>query len=282
MENIKIYIETGALEQYVLGDLSPEEMLQVETMAALHEEVRKELDAIEQSLEKFAIQNAVQPPVDLEKKLFQKLGLKQDFTVEADEIKTHAEPIIVPLKPNNANIRTLRFALVACVALLVISVAALFVAYNKLNDAHQQIASLNLNNQKFAATVSQLEFKNGGLSQAVAMSSSKEWATVRLAGVKNTPSANMDVYWNKQNKEVLINYTAMSLPTTDQAHQYQLWALVNGKPVSLGVFGGKNLPLEATLKMEGIDTAQAFAVTIEPMGGSSSPTMEKMVVMGSV
>ncbi|MBC7418826.1 MAG: anti-sigma factor [Pedobacter sp.] len=282
MENIKVYIETGILEQYVLGDLTLEEMVQVETMAVQHEEVRNELDAIEQSLERFAHQNAVQPPADLEKRIFEKLGLKHDTVIEVDDVDKKAEAIIVPLRPSNAKIRTLRFALVACVALLVISVSALYVTYNKLSNAHEQIASLNQNNQKFAATVSRLEFKSDGLSQTVAMDADKEWATVRLAGVKNTPAANMNVYWNKQKKEVLINYTAMSLPITDEAHQFQLWALVNGKPISLGVFGGKDLPQQATIKMEDIDAAQAFAVTVEPTGGSASPTMEKMVVMGSV
>ncbi|WP_457269772.1 anti-sigma factor [Pedobacter sp. UYEF25] len=282
MENIKAYIETGVLEQYVLGDLSPGEMVQVETMAVQHKEIRDELDAIEQSLERFANKNAVQPPADVEKKLFLKLGLNEYLVEQVEDFAAPKEPKTVPLKASNTHVRLLRFALAACVALLVVSVAALFVTYNKLTNAHEQIASLNQNNQKFAATVSQLEFKNDGLSQAVAVNSSKDWATIRLAGVKETPSANMDVYWNRQKKEVVINYTAMSLPITDKAHQYQLWALVNGKPVSLGVFGGKDEPQHATLKMEGIEIAQAFAVTLEPMGGSTSPTMEKMIVMGSV
>ena len=34
--------------------------------------------------------------------------------------------------------------------------------------------------------------------------------------------------------------------------------------------------------METIQKAQAFAVTIEPMGGSVNPTMERMVAMGSL
>ena len=37
-----------------------------------------------------------------------------------------------------------------------------------------------------------------------------------------------------------------------------------------------------TLIEAGIEKAQAFAVTIEPMGGSVNPTMEKMVVMGAI
>jgi len=34
--------------------------------------------------------------------------------------------------------------------------------------------------------------------------------------------------------------------------------------------------------MQTIQEAQAFAVTVEPMGGSVNPTMEKLTVLGGV
>ncbi len=74
----------------------------------------------------------------------------------------------------------------------------------------------------------------------------------------------------------------MDLPKTDEAHEYQLWALVDGRPVSLGIFGSSENAKEAVKQMEAIEKAQAFAVTIEPRGGSVNPTMEKMVVMGAI
>ncbi len=120
------------------------------------------------------------------------------------------------------------------------------------------------------------------MENRIAMTETDEWATVKLAGVKDSPSANMLVYWNKNNKNILINYAAIDLPKTDQSHEYQLWALVDGKPVSLGVFETNENAKEAVKKMETIEKAQAFAVTIEPRGGSVNPTMENMVVMGAI
>ena len=285
MENLKAYIESGVLELYVLGDLSPEETLQVEEMASRHVEVRDEIAAIEQAMEQYALQNAIQPPADLEIKLFEKLGISED-----DELETVSEtqfeeegPRIVRLDVSDGRVRTLRYALVACVALLVVSTAALFITYNKLNDAHDQIASLNLDKQKFAGVVKQLEFDNNGLNNMVAMNDSKEWATIRMAGQAFSPKSKMNVYWNKKDKSVLINYVAMDLPKADDTHEYQLWALVNGKPVSLGVFGKTDSTSnDALKKMQAIQEAQAFAVTLEPMGGSINPTMEKLTVMGGV
>ncbi|RZK16331.1 MAG: anti-sigma factor [Pedobacter sp.] len=283
MENIKAYIESGVLELYVLGDLSSEEALQVEEMASQNPEVGDEIAAIELAMENYAMQNAVQPSSDVETKLFEKLGIKEEEDTIIASSPYIEEPRIVSLDSSNGKIRTLRFALVACVALLVVSTAALFITYNKLNDAHDQIASLNLDKEKFAGVVSQLEFENKGLDNMVAMNDSKEWATIRMAGQPFSPKAKMNVYWNKVDKSVLINYVAMDLPKTDEKHEYQLWAMVDGKPVSLGVFGKTDSTAnEALQKMQTIQNAQAFAVTVEPMGGSVNPTMEKLSVFGGV
>ena len=284
MENLKAYIESGVLELYVLGDLSPEETLKVEELASQHQEIRDELAAIEYAMEEFAIQNAVQPPADVETKLFQKLGIYlEEETNSVVELPLPAEPKIVRLDNSDIKVRSLRYALVACVALLLISTAALFITYSKLTDAHDQIASLNLDKEKFAGVVSKLEFTNQGLNNIVEMNESKDWATIKMQGQAISPQSKMNVYWNKKDKSVLINYLAMDLPKADAQHEYQLWALVNGKPVSLGVFGKTDsTSREALLKMQTIQEAQAFAVTLEPMGGSVNPTMEKLTVMGGV
>ncbi|WP_421946158.1 anti-sigma factor [Pedobacter sp.] len=285
MENLKAYIESGVLELYVLGDLSPEEMLQVEEMASQHKEVRDEIASIEEAMEQYAISNAIEPPKDIEQKLFDKLGLnlldEEEVIVNQEEYVS--DPKIIQLDGSDGKVRTLRYALVACVALLVLSVGALFITYNKLNDAHNQIASLNLDKQKFAGVVSQLEYDNKGLNNIAEMAESKEWATIRMQGQAISPKSKMNVYWNKKDKSVLINYLAMDLPKADAEHEYQLWALVNGKPVSLGLFGkSDSTSNEAIIKMQTIQEAQAFAVTLEPMGGSVNPTMEKLTVMGGV
>ncbi|MCX2475750.1 anti-sigma factor [Pedobacter sp. MC2016-05] len=285
MENLKAYIESGVLELYVLGDLSPEEALQVEEMAAQYPEVKSELTAIEIAMESYAMENAVAPSADIETKLFEKLGLGKNEGVEAmSTIPAYTEEAkVVKLDNSDSKVRTLRFALVACVALLIISTGALFITYNKLNAAHDQIASLNLDKEKFAGVVSKLEFENKGLDNMVAMNDSKEWTIIRMAGQAFSPKSKMNVYWNKKDKSVLINYVAMDLPKADAEHEYQLWALVNGKPVSLGVFGKTDsTSTEALQKMQAIQEAQAFAVTLEPMGGSVNPTMEKLAVMGGV
>ncbi len=54
MENLESFLESGILEMYVLGLTSEEESREVVKMAAVYKEVRKELDAITETLKIYA------------------------------------------------------------------------------------------------------------------------------------------------------------------------------------------------------------------------------------
>jgi mannose-6-phosphate isomerase-like protein (cupin superfamily) len=61
MSTISEFIDSGILEQYVLGNITPEEAEQVEQMISAHSEVRKEIEEISRALEQYAMMNAVAP-----------------------------------------------------------------------------------------------------------------------------------------------------------------------------------------------------------------------------
>ncbi len=64
-----------------------------------------------------------------------------------------------------------------------------------------------------------------------------------------------------------------SLPTLDAAHTYQLWGLIGGQPISLGLLGRS--PQRAQFDSDGANV-RLLAISVEPTGGSivpSSPTM---------
>lgn len=273
MEEVKAYIESGILELYVLGQLSAQENAEVEAMANKYPEIKRELSLIETALEAYAVENAISPSKGLDEQILATINAKSS---------EHSKIIPFNDASNNIRIKVLRYSLVACIALLVVFAASLYSLKRQLNTAHQQIASLSTQREQFTRTISRLKFEKAGMENRIAMTETNEWMTVKLAGTKSSPNAKMLVYWNKINKNILINYAAIDLPRTDQRHEYQLWALVDGKPVSLGVFGSDENAAKAVKEMETIQQAQAFAVTIEPMGGSINPTMEKMVAMGTI
>jgi anti-sigma-K factor RskA len=64
-----------------------------------------------------------------------------------------------------------------------------------------------------------------------------------------------------------------SLSKLEVDQTYQVWRMRDGKPVSVGLLGrGPGL-----LYVDGIKDADAFAVTVEPSGGSPQPTSDPIV-----
>ncbi|WP_316842881.1 anti-sigma factor [Pedobacter gandavensis] len=290
MEEGKAYIESGTLELYVLGDLNAQEQREVEAMAAKYPDVKKEITAIEIAMEKYAMQNAISPSPELESIILGKITAMENAqeTPVAKPIPAVADQQeatkVLPLAPHgyDAKIRTLKIALAACATLLVVSGIALYSAHTELDTAKNQIIALNQDKQRFAATVNYMTETNKELQTIADMPADPDWKTVRLAGTKMDPQAKMTVYWHTSGRHVMLDNSKMSLPKNDEAHQYQLWALVKGKPVDLGVFDVKTDSSHILLKMKEIAGADAFAVTLEKRGGSAGPTMDQMIAMGGV
>jgi anti-sigma factor RsiW len=69
------------------------------------------------------------------------------------------------------------------------------------------------------------------------------------------------------------------LPRLAAGQTYQLWGLVGGKPISLGLMG--RTPEQVTFTLAGSRRPSALAVTAEPAGGSVVPTLP-MVGSGPV
>ncbi len=287
MEEGKAYIESGILELYVLGELNEQEQHKVEAMAAQYPEVKQEISAIELAMEEYAIQHSVQPSIELENKILEKIEAATTATTEVPENIIPAAPQeakILPLYPEGyeSKLKALRIALIACAVLLIVAGIALYAAHTELGTAKEQIIALNQDKQKFANTVNYMKETNQELQTIADMPNDPDWKIVKLAGTKMDPQAKMMVYWHTSGRHVMVDNSKMGLPKNDQAHQYQLWALVNGKPIDLGVFDVKADTTHILLKMKEIGSAQAFAVTLEKRGGVASPTMDQMIVMGGV
>ena len=59
--NVSEYIQSGILEMYVLGIATPEEIKEVDEMAAKHPEIRNEIETISKDIELYAEMHAVKP-----------------------------------------------------------------------------------------------------------------------------------------------------------------------------------------------------------------------------
>jgi hypothetical protein len=275
VEDIKAYIESGILELYILGDVTPEEKLQVEAMAVKYPAIKADLDEIELSMELYAEENEVEPAAHLRGRVLNSiltnLGDDSTFATNVKEVKTEVKDNIIAFSAPKTN-NFYKYAFAACLALLLASVVAMVSMYNKLQDSNNQIAALQLDKQHFANTVNLKD-------QELDVFRDASFKILKLQGTPHSPSSRLTVAWSPVKKKVIIDMSSVKMPVNDKDHQYQLWALVAGKPVDLGVFD-ENPDSTDMKQMKSIASADAFAVTLEPRGGSVSPTMDQMVVIG--
>jgi anti-sigma-K factor RskA len=274
LEDIKAYVESGILELYVLGDVTPEERAQVEAMAQKHPAIKAELDEIGRSLEFYAEENAVEPSENLRSRVLNSLvvNLGDDRTFGSARTAAEEEDsMIIPISRARSN-TLFKYAFAACLALLTVSIIALISIYNKLQESNSLIVSLQSQNQLFANRVNLMDNESDIFRDP-------SFKTLKLQGTPKSPSSALIVAWSPVKKKVMIDMTNANMPVNDKDHQYQLWAMVSGKPVDLGVFD-----VDTTSKgmkgMKSIASADAFAVTLERRGGSPTPNMDEMMVIG--
>lgn len=271
MEDLKAYIESGVLELYVMGDLALTEQREVELMAAQHPEIKTELIQIEKSLESYAETNSIEPAEELRDNILAKMYNSSS-----------SEAIVVPMSSTGSNnISFYKYGFAASLAFLFISLAALLTVYNRLQDSKQQLSQLQVANQTYASRVNLLDKQLGYSNVALTVLKDPGFTYIDLKGTAGAPKAKLLVAYNSDKKEVMIDLASMKMPANDTSHQYQLWAMVNGKPVDLGVFDSST-DSTGMIRMKAITNAQAFAVTLEPKGGSVNPSMDQMMAMGSV
>lgn len=272
MDDLKTYIETGILELYALGDVTPKERAEVEQMISTHPELKAELVEIEKAMEAYAIANAVEPSENQRNKILNSLvvNLADDRSFKSKKVIVEDNVIAMPARQAT---NFYKYAFAASVALLLASVAALYNMNNQLKQSNLQLAVLSAQNQQISKTV-------GYKEQQLGVFRDTTYKLMRLKPVGKVPSANMTIAWSPVKKKVMIDMVALNMPQNDKGHQYQLWALVGGKPVDLGVFDKMPGDTSEMKEMKSIAYADAFAVTLEPRGGSVNPTMSELMVLG--
>jgi len=268
--NVQEYILSGIVESYVLGLSSPEESAEFERMCAVHSEVLAARNAFEIQLEKAFQEQKLEAPRELKSRIFSEIGREKSPVIQP----TFAKPSLVP--------RT-GFARYVAAASLILLAGSVSLNFYLLSQYKKTIAK----NEELIAAQTQvannnkvLQTKMLGYENAISLMQNPQMLVVKMPGVPKSPapSSLATVYWNTLSKDVYLLINKLPAPVPDK--QYQLWAIVDGKPVDAGVF---NITEGISfVKLKTIPKAEAFAITLEKKGGSNTPDMEAMYVMGKV
>ena len=302
MENIQEYIESGILEQYALGELSPAEQAAVEAEAARHPEVREELQQVQAAFGFYAEAHSVAPPAGMRERVLGNVMAQiaaptanstPNASLRADLDAAVRNPTTAPIPPvaGEAVVRPFTpaaeapaasrsiWAMAASVALL-LSLGANALLYSRWKDASSDLVALQNEQSRFAATTQVVERQLGDLRQENQVLRNDEFRPVALAGTKTAPTAHARVLYNVATHKVYVD--VRSLPALPAGKQYQLWALDKGKPIDAGVLTASTATGEGLQAMKDIASAQTFAMTVEPEGGSVNPTLSTMTVVGNI
>ena len=274
--NTRDYIESGILEEHVLGVTSPQERKEVECLSSVYPEVKAELMRLEETIEQYALLHQTPAPARLKNDIFAQMTFGPDaemrHVADAQETNVRTMPVgraeIHPAP--TAAVRPL-WALMAVAASVLLALFASWAAY-QMNQARTQ-------SEQLAAEVSDLNQRTEYNEALAAHYRNPDTKVVRMPGLEKAPGSSVVALWNQKTNEVLLD--VQNLPAAPTGKQYQLWTIVDGKPVDMGMidaeFSNRLLPMKASSP-----NAVAFAITLEKEGGSPSPTMEEMYVMGKV
>ena len=259
----KEYLESGILELYVYGLLNESENDEVTAMAFKHAEVREEIISIEKAI--INLSSSFSPFIS--HRLFEKIKAQLELK--------HSK--VVTMKPGSNWTSYMGWA--ASILLLV----GIGYQYSKVNESQNQVVTVEKEKSKLQEVVVDLETKNKETETVLNVVRDETNTVVVLGGQAVAPSAKAKIYWNKQTQVVYVD--ASGLPEPPEGKEYQIWSLKlvpQLTPTSIGMLTNFSGNRSKIFAVEKTGDAEAFGITLEPVGGSASPTMEQLYTLGKV
>ena len=224
----------------------------------------------EEKLEKYASENAEHPPVGVKVKVLEAIGSPDS----RKSVSFNPPKQIINYMENSTSSRGSGWSRLAAAASIILIIGLAWFAYQTHNENKDLTDKNNALTEKFNSTDSIL--KQIVAEQKVVKDPNV--TVVNMVGTTAAPKSSANIYWDSTSANVYL--VVKNMPNLPSDKQYQLWALIDGKPKDLGVFDASDN--KVILQMKNTQKAQAFAITIEQKGGSPSPTLDKMQSLGKL
>ncbi|WP_413998550.1 anti-sigma factor domain-containing protein [Flavobacterium sp. W1B] len=258
----KEYIESGILELYVYGLLSESENEEVTAMAKKNPEINAEIIGIEKAI--VALSSSFSPfqSVANYEKIKAKLDLNQIAIIETEPSRNWAQYI----------------GWAAAIILMI----GIGYQYNQLEQSNKQVVNIETEKAKIEKEKNEFMLKNQQSETNLAVIRDSKNTVIILGGQTVAPESSAKIYWNKETQAVYVD--ASGLPEPPKGMVYQVWALKLNPltPTSIGLLEKFDENNQHIFAVNNTEEAEAFGITLEPAGGSLTPTMEQLYTLGKV
>ncbi|MBO0341387.1 anti-sigma factor [Flagellimonas profundi] len=262
--DVKEYIASGKLELYVAGALSPEENLEVQHYAIQYPEIRKEIEEIEKAV--LELTKAASPK------------MPQDGFAK---IKAEIDDVI-PFTPEGSKTKRTTWGNYLGWAASILLAVGLFWMYNENAKLKSEIELTNQEKQSLEDILSETQEEVTTTESLLEDIRDKDVTVIALGGQTVSPESYAKAYWNKEEQKVIID--AKGLPEPPDGFTYQVWSLKLDPltPTSIGLLDDFASQDTKLFTLENANESEAFGITLEPEGGSETPTLEQLYTLGAV
>lgn len=259
------YIESGILELFVAGQLSEQENIAVQKVLLEHPEVLQEVLEIESAVLKLSASMAPSDNAHLLQLIKDKLQR------DGRDVK------VVSIDRPKYNWMTYT----GWAAALIVG-AGLLWTLNQNKQLEVQISDADIEKAYLELQIEQAKTDLAVKENLLNVLRDRNIISVPLGGQGNFTDSYAKVYWNKENNSIYLD--AQGLPNAPEGKVWQVWSLTLNPltPTSLGTIDNFNDDDNKIFNIANANESQAFGITLEPAGGSETPTMEQLYTLGVV
>ena len=248
-KKLQIFMESGLLDNYILGTTTPNENLEVESFIAEFPEVETEYDRLQVNLEILAKANTVEAPKYILNAII------EEITEDAPVVQMFSSP---------THKRTPWFSIAASIAALIFAGTAFLLYEQNISLVHENQVVVD----EIFDLRNDIEDNNNKLENVMLQFmklNNPETEKYVLRGNSRAKNLKTVAYINAVDKTSMID--VVSLPKLPENQTYQIWAELQDRMVNLGILDESERNKLRTIPY--MENALGLSITIEPTAGSS-------------
>ncbi len=254
-EEVNKILESGLIEEYYAGILSGSEKKLVEEGIKNYPEVAKEYRDLQLSIESFARSLAIKPPSGMKRRIF------SNMDAAGFQVRSLFNPYLG----------------VAASLLAVVFLSTSLIFYSQKQEISTDLMTLENDYSELSRDYKETSNELSLIGESLGFLKDPNTGKFVLVGNQLAPELQTVAYWNPVDEKSFIEIK--SLPVLPEDQCLQMWADVDGEMISLGV-----LPelIEDLIPLPFKVKAASLNITIEPLGGSEHPHVDKLVASKSI